>query len=97
MLLPPGRIVKSSGCLRGPVVRPTVAAMRLCTKTACPREAAASCAFNYADRHVWIVPLHRDRDPSFYDLCEDHLESLRVPNGWSLEDRRSAADAGLSA
>lgn len=62
--------------------------MRLCTKTACPNAAVASCAFNYADRLVWISPLHRDPDPSHYDLCQEHAHALRVPKGWSLDDRR---------
>lgn len=64
-------------------------AMRLCSRTACAGTATASCAFSYGHRLVWIAPLDRDRDPSFYDLCEVHLETLRVPKGWSLEDRRA--------
>lgn len=68
--------------------------MRLCNRTACPNRAVASCAFNYASRLVWIAPLGRDADPSFYDLCDLHVETLRVPKGWSLEDhRRDGASA----
>ena len=63
--------------------------MRSCRKTACGRPPVASCAFNYAERLAWIVPLNGDADPSFYDLCEEHLGALRVPKGWSLEDHRS--------
>ena len=51
-----------------------------------------SCAFNYAERLVWILPLERDPDPSLYDLCDTHVASLRVPKGWSLEDRRAASE-----
>jgi hypothetical protein len=51
--------------------------------------AVASCAFNYAGRLVWIASLERDPDPSWYDLCDTHVASLRVPKGWSLEDRRA--------
>lgn len=62
--------------------------MRSCSKTACPREASASCAFNYAARTVWLSQLRRDPDPNVYDLCDEHAASLRVPKGWSLTDER---------
>jgi hypothetical protein len=65
--------------------------MWLCTKTACTGEAVASCAFSYAERMVWIAPLRSDPDPSFYDLCGEHAETLRVPRGWSLDDTRPKA------
>jgi len=61
---------------------------RFCSKTGCGREAAASCAFSYGQRLVWIAPLGPEPVPSTYDLCDGHAAHLRVPNGWSLEDRR---------
>ena len=63
-------------------------AARLCSKTACGRPAAASCAYVYSDRLVWIEDLRPERDPSFYDLCDQHADSLRVMQGWRLEDHR---------
>lgn len=63
--------------------------MRFCAKTTCSREAASSCGFDYSARRVWLAPLGRERDPSAYDLCEEHAETLRVPRGWELEDHRS--------
>lgn len=65
--------------------------MRYCSKTACAREAVASYAFNYADRVVWLASLTREPHPAFYDLCEVHTLSLRVPRGWSVDDLRSEA------
>ncbi|HVE92708.1 MAG TPA: DUF3499 family protein [Actinomycetota bacterium] len=61
---------------------------RYCSKTGCGREAAACCGFNYSQRLVWLAPLAIEPIPSTYDLCERHASELRVPNGWSLEDRR---------
>lgn len=67
--------------------------MRLCTKTGCGAHAVAACAFNYGRRLVWISPLVPDQDPSFYDLCQAHVEALVVPRGWSLEDHRPGEPA----
>lgn len=64
--------------------------MRLCSKTACSGAAVVSCGFNYAERLVWLSPLRRDPDPTFYDLCEGHAETLRAPKGWLLRDQRAA-------
>lgn len=66
--------------------------MRFCAKTGCGRGAACCCGFDYAGRLVWLAPLGRERDPSAYDLCEEHAASLRVPKGWTLEDHRGGAD-----
>lgn len=66
--------------------------MRFCAKTGCDGEAASCCGFDYAERLVWLAPLGRERDPSAYDLCEEHAASLRVPKGWDLEDHRRVED-----
>ncbi len=70
--------------------------MRRCTKTACGREAAATCEFNYAERRVWIGPLSNEAYPSAYDLCGDHAATLRVPVGWELQDLRPRPEAQAS-
>jgi hypothetical protein len=68
--------------------------MRFCSKTACAGEAAASYAFSYEARVVWLAALTLDPHPAFYDLCEQHARTLRVPKGWEMEDLRSDGDGG---
>jgi hypothetical protein len=39
---------------------------------------------------VWVEPLHHEAHPMRYDLCTEHADGLRVPNGWALQDERRA-------
>jgi hypothetical protein len=39
---------------------------------------------------AWLDPLHAERDPHAYDLCERHAGRLTPPRGWQLRDRRVA-------
>ena len=77
--------------LAGPPEAPYAWTMRVCKKTACPREAVASCGFDYSTRKAWIAPLHPDPHPSSYDLCDGHASALTPPRGWSLDDLREPA------
>lgn len=65
--------------------------MRICAKTGCARDAAATCGFDYAEQRAWLSPLGREPDPAGYDLCLLHAERLRVPKGWTFEDHRLPA------
>jgi hypothetical protein len=64
---------------------------RLCSQTACSRPAAATMTYGYTARTAWLDELEDDRTPAGYDLCADHADRLRVPQGWELADRRHAA------
>lgn len=47
--------------------------------------------YGYAARSAWLDGLDPDRSPSGYDLCGEHADGLRVPQGWRREDRRVTA------
>jgi hypothetical protein len=46
-------------------------------------------SYHYADRVVWLEPLHPHAHPANHDLCARHADRLSVPVGWRLEDRRA--------
>lgn len=61
---------------------------RLCARPGCGAVAAASLTYEYAGRTVWLDELAPEREPSAYDLCAAHADNLRVPQGWTRDDRR---------
>lgn len=77
---------------------PTVAAVaRQCSKTGCSEDAAATLTYRYGHAQVWLDPLHDERDPHNYDLCERHAGRLTAPRGWQLVDRRGPVRPNLLA
>ena len=84
--------------LRGAVIsttcapaRFTVRAMqRQCSRSGCAEPACTTLTYQYGRAQVWLDDLSAERDPHGYDLCARHTTRLSVPNGWRLEDRRSA-------
>jgi hypothetical protein len=66
--------------------------MRTCNKTSCRWPAAASLSYRYDMRHVWLVDLAEEADPSLYDLCPHHAETLVVMRGWEFVDERTHAE-----
>ena len=61
---------------------------RLCARPACGNVAAATFAYDYAERTTWLDVLAGDHHPMAYDLCPGHADALSVPQGWRLVDRR---------
>jgi hypothetical protein len=47
-------------------------------------------SYGYTARTAWLDELQPERTPAGYDLCADHADRLRVPQGWELADRRAA-------
>lgn len=41
------------------------------------------------------MSLGAERDPSAYELCEEHSLGLRVPLGWELQDLRPERSSGV--
>lgn len=68
--------------------------VRLCARPDCGAAAAATLTYRYADRTVWLDDLASTAAPAAHDLCAAHADGLRVPRGWTLEDRRNRR-AGL--
>ena len=62
--------------------------VRQCSRTGCCEAATASLTYDYANAMAWLDPLHEERDPHAYDLCERHAARLSPPQGWQLRDRR---------
>ena len=50
--------------------------------------AVASLSFDYARRAAWLDELPPAPRPSSYELCATHADGLRVPLGWTHDDRR---------
>ncbi len=61
---------------------------RTCAKPGCNTSASATLTYDYASRTSWIERLNDEAHPMHYDLCAGHADSLRVPQGWALQDRR---------
>lgn len=64
---------------------------RSCSRPACGNPPAATLAYDYAGRSVWVDPLAEESHPMTHDLCGRHADNLSVPNGWVLHDRRATA------
>jgi hypothetical protein len=63
---------------------------RLCARPGCGQRAAATLSYDYRRRAAWIDGLTPDPYPTEHDLCPLHAAGMVVPNGWHLEDRRTA-------
>jgi hypothetical protein len=69
---------------------------RICARPGCNVAAAATLSYAYGAAEVWIDELAGSDHPMTHDMCADHADSLRVPIGWTLRDRRGAAGLHLS-
>jgi len=57
----------------------------------CAARAEAYLVYDYAERTVWLDELGpRAAEPGVWPVCGAHADSLRVPQGWTLVDRRPA-------
>jgi len=68
---------------------------RTCAKPGCNVTATATLTYDYQGRAAWIEALTDESHPMQYDLCTSHAEHMRVPQGWSFEDRRIRYPAAL--
>jgi hypothetical protein len=74
--------------------------VRICKKTGCGVDAAATCTFHYPLSQVWISPLVPEVQPGAVDLCLDHADRMVAPLGWTLTDLRRdrrSAESGLAS
>jgi hypothetical protein len=62
---------------------------RPCSRAGCPRPAAATLAYDYQSRRIWLHDLPEPPDPASYDLCAGHVERFNPPRGWEVEDHRA--------
>lgn len=69
--------------------------MRICAKMRCGAEPAATVSLVYAERRILVADLLVERDPNLLDLCRKHVDRLRPPVGWHVDDVRRAASVSV--
>ena len=61
-----------------------------CARPGCGLSAAATMTYDYASRTVWLDHPGDEPDPAAaWGLCVTHADTLRVPVGWAIDDRRT--------
>ena len=55
----------------------------------CEAPPAATVALRYGAKEVVVDDLLSQPDPNLVDLCDEHLDRLTPPIGWTVQDRRS--------
>jgi hypothetical protein len=70
---------------------------RTCAKPSCSVTASATLTYDYSGQSVWIELLNPEAHPMRYDLCTEHADALRVPNGWELKDLRAAVSHAIAS
>lgn len=63
---------------------------RHCARPSCTDRAVATLAYDYAAGTVWLDHLADEAHPMTHDLCAAHADTLVVPRGWVLQDRRTS-------
>ena len=61
---------------------------RLCSRPLCAKDAEVLLLFDYDARLVELRTLDRVRDANLLELCADHANRFRPPQGWACEDVR---------
>jgi hypothetical protein len=61
---------------------------RSCARPGCGEQASATFGYDYANSTVFLDALADESHPAVYDVCRRHADSMSVPRGWHLVDRR---------
>jgi hypothetical protein len=61
---------------------------RACSRPDCGETATATLTYDYQARITWLDALASETHAMAYDLCGAHADTLTVPRGWRLDDRR---------
>jgi hypothetical protein len=59
-----------------------------CARPGCGQPAAALLRYDYASATVWLDLVVDDPRATTFAMCSAHADTLRVPVGWTCEDRR---------
>ena len=70
---------------------------RTCAKPGCNTSASSTLTYDYTGRTAWVEHLNDEAHPMRYDLCGDHADTLTVPVGWALQDRRVRYPSALAS
>ncbi len=68
---------------------------RHCARPGCHGLASSTLSYDYGELTVWLETLAAEAHPMTHDLCDHHADSLSVPKGWDLLDRRSVTPLPL--
>jgi hypothetical protein len=60
-----------------------------CARPGCTAPPVAVLTYDYLQRTAWLDDVGGDPSGTTWLLCITHAEGLRVPVGWTLEDRRA--------
>jgi hypothetical protein len=60
-----------------------------CARPGCSGEPVALLGYDYVARTAWLDDIGTDLAGSSWFLCISHADNLRVPVGWTLDDRRA--------
>ena len=82
------RIVDGRRRAHVPVASRTV---RRCSRPGCGALAVVLLGFDASRSLAWFAPLDDEGALHGSELCHRHAESVRVPKGWWLDDRRVAS------
>ena len=66
-----------------PNSRPSASGRR-CTRPNCAAHATHTLTYIYSDSTAVLGPLSTFAEPHAYDLCAEHSERLKVPQGWTV-------------
>ncbi|MDG1196933.1 MAG: DUF3499 family protein [Actinomycetota bacterium] len=61
--------------------------MTCCARSTCGDSAVLSLRYNSKNCSVWITEMDAESGDALA-LCQKHVDSLRVPIGWSMHDER---------
>lgn len=61
--------------------------MTCCARSTCGASAVLNLWYNSKNRSVWITELDAESGDALA-VCQKHVDSLRVPIGWSMHDER---------
>lgn len=75
----------------GTAVRlPFSAVTRLCERPGCSVPAEVAYGFDASQRTVWLDAMVGEPDARAGALCRRHADTMGIPLGWTLDDRREA-------
>src|SRR4051794_1344615 len=60
-----------------------------CARPGCTAAPVAVLTYDYSERTAWLDDVGGSPLGTTWLLCIAHAEGLRVPVGWTLEDRRA--------
>ena len=57
---------------------------RQCSRSTCYAPAVATLTYQYNDATAVLGPLAPIADPSAFEFCQQHANTLTIPRGWTM-------------